>query len=151
MDESTIHGSCLCGTVTFEVTPPFQHFAHCHCSRCRKSSGTGHATNLIVDHNNFRWSAGEEAISRYKLPQAESFGKWFCSHCGSPLPRESRGGTIMVIPAGALDDDPQIKPSDRIFWSSRAVWSCDCHDMPTHEGYPEEWFSAPNKNNEKKK
>lgn len=46
MDESTIHGSCLCGEVTFEVDPPFHKMVHCHCSRCRKATGTGHATNL---------------------------------------------------------------------------------------------------------
>jgi len=143
MNESTLHGSCLCGTVSYTVTPPFQYFAHCHCSRCRKSSGTGHATNLIADPAQFRWTAGEEAIRRYQLPEAESFGKWFCSHCGSPLPRESRGGSIMVIPAGSLDDDPLIKPTDRIFWGSRAPWSCDSGGLPTHEGYPESWFSAP--------
>lgn len=57
--------------------------------------------------------------------------------------------TIMVIPAGVLYDDPQIKPTDRIFWSSRATWSCDCHDMPTHDEYPEAWFSAPKRNGSK--
>lgn len=149
MSEPTLHGSCLCGTVTYQASPPFQHFIHCHCSRCRKSSGTGHATNLVVDPNQFRWTSGEDAINRYQLPEAETFGKWFCSHCGSAVPRESRGGTIIVIPAGTLDDDPQVKPTDRIFWSSRAAWSCDGNDLPTHETYPESWFSAPRGNNEK--
>jgi len=127
--------------VTYQLTPPSNHSSHCHCERCRKSSGTGHATNLIVDPAQFRWNSGEDTINHYKLPEAESFGKWFCNHCGSAVPRESRGGTIMVIPAGTLDDDPLIKPTDRIFWNSRAAWSCDCDDMPTHETYPDSWFA----------
>jgi hypothetical protein len=49
MNESNVHGSCLCGAVTFEVSPPFQRMIHYHCSRCRKGTGTGHATNLITN------------------------------------------------------------------------------------------------------
>jgi hypothetical protein len=36
----TIRGGCLCGGVRFEVDPPFIRVGHCHCSRCRKHSGT---------------------------------------------------------------------------------------------------------------
>jgi len=79
---SSIHGGCLCGTVKFEVNPPFQKMVHCHCSRCRKGTGTGHATNLTVEPSQFRWLAGEEVVTRYDLPTAKSFGKWFCMHCG---------------------------------------------------------------------
>jgi hypothetical protein len=37
---TTLYGSCLCGGVRFEVTAPFLWANHCHCSRCRKHSGT---------------------------------------------------------------------------------------------------------------
>jgi hypothetical protein len=92
MDKPSINGSCLCGTVTFEVNPPFQKMAHCHCSRCRKGTGTGHATNLTVEPSQGRWLSGEEGITRYDLPTAISFSKWFCSHCGCPRPRLTRNG-----------------------------------------------------------
>lgn len=139
MNQSSIHGGCLCGTVTFEVNPPFQKMAHCHCSRCRKATGTGHATNLTVEPSQFRWLSGEEAIIRYDLPTATSFGKWFCSHCGCPLPRLRRNGKIMVIPAGSLDTAPPITPTDHIFWASRVPWGCPSGGLPTHAEYPESW------------
>jgi len=148
MNEPTLHGSCLCGAVKYEVTPPFRFFAHCHCSRCRKASGTGHATNIAVAPEQFRWLAGEAAINRYKHPEAESFGKWFCNNCGAPVPRSTRNDTLIVIPAGSLDDEPSAKPTDRIFWGSRAAWSCNCDDMPRHEEYPEAWFPAPKNEND---
>src|SRR5262249_46906104 len=62
MNESSIQGVCFCGTVTFEVDPPFKKMIHCHCSRCRK--GTGHATNLTVEPGQFRWRSGEAVITR---------------------------------------------------------------------------------------
>jgi hypothetical protein len=140
MSESTIRGSCLCEAVTFEVTPPFKGMVHCHCSRCRKGTGTGHATNLWMLPEQLRWLSGEDLISQYKLPTAKNFGKWFCSRCGSPLPRVTRNGTMVVVPAGSLNSDPGIKPSDRIFWTSRASWSCGSDDLPTHPEYPPNLF-----------
>lgn len=139
MTESAIQGSCLCETVSFEVSPPFKLMVHCHCSRCRKVTGTGHATNIIADPEQFKWLSGEEAVTRYDLPTAKSFGKWFCHHCGSPVPRLSRGSGMMVIPAGSLNTAPPHSPTDHIFWGSRAPWACDSGGLPTHAEYPESW------------
>ena len=35
-----VRGSCLSGEVGYEVTAPFRRANHCHCSRCRKHSGS---------------------------------------------------------------------------------------------------------------
>jgi hypothetical protein len=50
----TARGSCLCGSVTFAVDLPFDRFIHCHCSRCRKATGTAHASNAVVKAAAFR-------------------------------------------------------------------------------------------------
>ena len=139
MNASNVKGSCLCGVVAYEVMPPFLRMLHCHCSRCRKGTGTGHSTNLISDPAQFRWVSGEDGIKRYDLPSAKSFGKWFCGRCGSPVPRLTRNGKLMVIPAGSLDTEPPIRPADHIFWASRAPWVCLSGGIPTHDEYPESW------------
>ncbi|GAB3332156.1 GFA family protein [Marilutibacter aestuarii] len=139
MSGSTLQGGCLCGAVRFEATSPFRRMVHCHCSRCRRSTGTGHATNIAVDSGQFAWLSGESAISRFDLPGAERFGKWFCSHCGCPLPRRSRDGSFVMIPAGSLDAAPPILPGDHIFWGSRVEWGCPSGGIPTHDTYPDGW------------
>lgn len=141
MSEKPQHGSCLCGTVSFEADGPFKFMLHCHCTRCRKSSGTGHATNLTLVPEQFRWLSGEEAITRYNLPTAIGFGKWFCSLCGSPVPRLMRDGQFVIIPAGTLDTEPPMAPTGHIFWGSRAAWSCESGELPTHAEYP--WSGGP--------
>jgi hypothetical protein len=138
MTEASLHGGCLCGAVTFEIQPPFPRMVHCHCSRCRRSTGTGHATNLYVEPSQLRWIAGESSISRYELPSAKSFGKWFCRQCGSPLPRPTRSGKVLVVPAGSLDV-VAVAPSAHIFWESRAPWACASGSLPTHADYPPWW------------
>lgn len=135
----SLDGSCLCGSVTFQVQPPFDRMVHCHCSRCRKGTGTGHATNLYVQPEQLQWLSGEGFISRYDLPSAKSFGKWFCGQCGSPLPRLTRSGKTVVIPAGSLDTEPPTRPTDHLFWDSRAPWACASGPLPTHAEYPRWW------------
>lgn len=139
MADGSLKGSCLCGTVRFEVHPPFKKMVHCHCSRCRKGTGTGHATNLYLEPSQLQWLAGQDSISRYDLPSAKSFSKWFCRQCGSPVPRISRSGKTVVLPAGSLESIPPIAPTAHIFWGSRAAWGCVSGALPTHEEYPESW------------
>lgn len=136
MSEQTFSGSCLCGSVHYTITAKVLRFFHCHCQRCRKATGTGHASNIIVRPTQVNWTAGESLLTYYKLPEAERFATNFCSHCGSPMPRIAPDMSIGVIPAGTLDEDPGIEPEARIFEGSRAEWSCAADDMPAHETYP---------------
>ena len=103
MSQTTLHGGCLCGSVQYEVSGDANRFYHCHCHRCRKASGTGHATNLILQPGTVTWVAGEALLRRYKVPEAERFFTCFCSNCGSPLPRVVPELELVVIPAGSLD------------------------------------------------
>jgi hypothetical protein len=134
-----LNGSCLCGTVTYRVTAPFLRFAHCFCSRCRKATGTGHATNVYVAPDRFEWTAGKDATFRYDLPTARSFATTFCRHCGAPVPHHTRSGREVVVPAGSLDDVPSLKPQVRIFWESRAPWSCVDDNAPAYATLPDAW------------
>ncbi|HZN24657.1 MAG TPA: GFA family protein [Burkholderiales bacterium] len=136
MSDGSVPGTCLCGKVRFEVTPPFTAFRYCHCSRCRKASGSGHAANLLVPRSRFRWLAGQDSIRRYDVPQAQRFSVWFCTECGSRAPHEIRTRDDMLIPAGLLDADPQIRPQVNIFWDSKAEWCADPEELPRFAEYP---------------
>jgi hypothetical protein len=136
MSEIKLSGSCLCGSVVYELSGEPLRFYHCHCQRCRKATGTGHATNIIMKPAGVRWLAGESLLRHYKVPEAARFGTNFCSHCGSPLPRVAPDMSRAVVPAGTLDVDPGIVPEARIFDGSRAAWSCDASELPRYETYP---------------
>lgn len=117
-----ITGSCLCGDVAFEATDPIM-MMNCHCTRCRLSRASAHATNLFVAAENFRWRSGEAKVVKYKLPDAERFGTAFCQNCGSLVPRiTGASGARVNIPAGCLDSDPGIKPRGHIYIDSKAPW-----------------------------
>ena len=134
MNQTTLKGSCLCGAVKYEVTGDPRRFFHCHCSRCRKATGTGHASNLFVQPGALIWFQGDEQIRSFKVPEAKRFTNNFCGICGSRLPRVAKDIGAVIIPCGSLDDDVPIKPQARIFYGSRASWSCTGDGLPL---YPE--------------
>ena len=118
----SMQGSCLCGQVRYRVTGPFQSFHLCHCSQCRKSTGSAHAANIFAEARQIEWLSGEDLIKRYTPEKEDVISKCFCSHCGSLVPYLSLKSGKLIIPAGSLDDDSAIEPVDNIFWADRADW-----------------------------
>jgi hypothetical protein len=136
MAEVNLTGSCLCGSVQYEIQGDSTAFYHCHCQRCRKASGTGHGSNIRVSPDtSIHWLKGEELLKRYKVPEAERYFNNFCSNCGSPMPKVVPEIGAVIVPAGSLDAEPNIKPGARIFWDSRAEWSCS-DELPVFPEYP---------------
>ena len=118
----TLEGSCLCGTVTYRYQASPQQFHLCHCSLCRKVSGSAHASNIFVLPQHFEWLSGEDRWKRFDLPSGKWFSTAFCCECGSRVPWLSRDGKSLIIPAGTLDSCSSIEPQDNIFWEDRADW-----------------------------
>ena len=136
MSEQTLSGSCLCGALRYSVTGEPARFMYCYCTRCRKSTGTGHATNLFVQDGSINWIGDLALVKNYKLPEAQRFARTFCTQCGGPVPGEIPDMKMVMIPAGTLDDEPNIGPQARIFYDSKAAWSCAGDDVPSFAEYP---------------
>lgn len=126
-------GSCLCGAVRFAIEPPYRAFQYCHCSRCRKTSGSAHAANLFVPTGQFSWTAGEDEVRRYEHTTARAFCSGFCAVCGSRLPWVTRSGAMVIVPSGALDEDPGDRPARNVHFASRASWYVPCDELPTFD------------------
>jgi len=130
---TAFRGSCLCGEVAFEVEGPFDRFLNCHCSRCRKASGTAHSCEVIVKASALRWLRGEVSVARFDLPQAKSFATAFCRTCGSPMPHLTRSGREAIVPAGGFDQPLGAAPDRHVHWSARADWYAHGDTMRVEE------------------
>ncbi|MEM7564758.1 MAG: GFA family protein [Pseudomonadota bacterium] len=117
-----IKGSCLCGQVQYQVQGPFDVFHLCHCSQCRRSTGSAHAANIFTSPDRITWISGEALIKRYTPEQPDVISKCFCTHCGSLVPYTSLHSGKLIIPAGSLNEPAGIMPADNIFWRDRADW-----------------------------
>lgn len=129
-------GSCLCGKVHYAISGNLGIFQYCHCSRCRKFTGSAYGANLIVAAADFKWTAGEKYVGRFELENAKRFATQFCTQCGSSLPWLSKTKEVVVVPTGTLDDDPEIRPTQNIYWDSRACWYVEADALPKHAELP---------------
>ncbi len=114
-------GECNCGAVAFEISADLSGVFVCHCSICRRSTGSNGIAVVVIDNNAFRWIRGEELITSWKKPDAD-WQTWFCRICGSPVPGindESR----MFVPAGLISDGGESLAVIHHVWvDSKAVW-----------------------------
>ncbi len=127
-----MRGSCLCGEVSFEVaaTPIFVN--HCHCSMCRRYSGTAFATWAHVPPGSFSYCSGADLVGDFRTPGGGTWG--FCRNCGSPIPVRVAGAPTVQVPVGTLDAGEELKPSLHMFIESRVPWFPITDELPQFEG-----------------
>ena len=136
MSSDNKNGSCLCGEVTYDISGNLGIFQYCHCSRCRKFTGSAFASNLFVSPEQFKWVKGESFIGTYAPKETKHFATAFCKNCGSSLPWRSKSGKAVIIPAGTLNEHPGIEPSQNIFCASKAEWYKAPSELPEYDELP---------------
>jgi len=128
-------GGCLCGAARFEASGAFEGFFLCHCSRCRKDTGSAHAANMFSSSATITWLTGRETIRTYAVPGTRHM-RSFCAECGSALPSLQSNGTVLVVPAGCVDSEIDMRPTAHICYASRAGWDDHLEDILKFDGLP---------------
>ena len=119
---TTKTGSCLCGARRYAIDGDIGGVWLCHCSLCRKATGSVGSAILIVPRAQFRWLQGEDHAETFAL--RESYTITRCRTCGTPLPAEADEANIYVT-AGTLDEPLGEGVHTHIFCGSRADWDRD--------------------------
>ena len=115
-----MRGQCLCGAVAFEVNASSLKLYRCHCSLCRRQSGTASSLATIVPNSQFKWLAGRDKVTCWEMESG--FRSYFCSACGSPVPNPLRTTNNMWVPAGLLDPHASLSVAADIYLGSKADW-----------------------------
>ncbi len=114
-------GACNCGAISFNIEADLSDVYVCHCSICRRATGSNGIAVIVVANEVFEWTGGEDLIASWKKPGAD-WEMWFCKRCGSPVPGvndESR----MFVPAGLISDGGEnLKVAHHIWVGSKAAW-----------------------------
>jgi hypothetical protein len=127
-------GQCLCGAVAFEVMHEMPGIYQCHCSECRKSTGSSANAATFVQANNFRWLSGEDKISLFR--KDTGYRNDFCSICGSPVPNPLRETGKMWIPAGLLEETDGLAVMVHLYMNSRAPWEKTAQGAEEYDDSP---------------
>jgi hypothetical protein len=95
---------------------------HCHCVDCRKSSGTGHCTHLVVPEAAFSVTGAVTLYDR-AADSGNMISRGFCGRCGSPIYSKNSGMPGLVFPrASVLDDVDIVKPQMTVYASRASAW-----------------------------
>lgn len=122
-----VHGQCSCGSIAYKFLANSLLAYQCHCSICRKATGSAFSTTLMAPEPGFAWLRGEELISSYARESGYTVN--FCSRCGSPVPNKFRSFPLLSVPVGGIDGEPPVKVVAQLHLGSRAKW-----DTGTFEG-----------------
>ena len=125
-------GKCLCGAVHYAVADEFVYAMNCHCSKCRRMTGSAFKPMAGIERDKLVVTEGQDKLLIYG---SERRNNTRCRLCGSLLYSVVRDGAWVHVTMGTLVDSPTIRPTHHIFVGSRAPWFTITDDLPQYEEF----------------
>ncbi|MBB5399323.1 GFA family protein [Paraburkholderia youngii] len=126
-------GRCLCGAVHYSVRDEFVYALNCHCSNCRRATGSAFKPFAGIERDKLRITEGEDSLLIFGDEQASHGVR--CKKCGSLVFSVVRNGEYVHVTLGTLTDSPSISPTAHIFVGSKAPWYSITDQLPQHDEF----------------
>ena len=116
-------GGCSCGHIRFELTDAPDWVIICHCSECKKRTGSDYGISVSTTLGNIREFSGKTNKYDRAGDSGHSVRFEFCPNCGTTVRWQ-----IALLPgrvgfaAGAFDDLSVLKPVGEVYTDRRAPW-----------------------------
>jgi hypothetical protein len=120
----------MCGAVRYAVADEFIYAANCHCSGCRRATGSAFKPFAGIERFKLSIIAGKDSLM---IVGDESRHDTRCNVCGSFLFSVVRDGAFVHVTMGTLVDDPTIRPTAHIFVGSKAPWFAITDHLPQYD------------------
>ncbi len=130
VEQRTLAGQCYCRAVRYAVADAFVYAANCHCSNCRRATGSAFKPFAGIARDRLRVTQGADALL---IVGDETGNDTHCRACGSLLFSVVRDGAFVHVALGTLVDAPSISPSAHIFVGSKAPWFTITDDLPQYQ------------------
>ena len=115
-------GGCLCGAVSYECSAEPTLAAHCHCIDCRKASGTGHGSHMMVPKDAVTVT-GEVKVYDAPADSGNMVGRAFCPNCGCAVYSvNSAMPDVIFLRASSLNDPEVFKPRFVVYAGRAPSW-----------------------------
>jgi hypothetical protein len=129
-------GGCLCGAVRYVCDADPSMAGHCHCEDCRRTSGSGHSSHLMVPEAAVRLTGEVKAYVRAS-DSGSPVTRAFCPECGAPVYSTNPGlPGMLFLRASSLDDLEVFKPQMHVFTMRAASWDPPTDGLPAFEKMP---------------
>lgn len=126
-------GGCLCGKVRYTVQSLPHYVYYCHCSKCRRISGSVVAAWLTVAKSDLSLVGDLSTFCSSK-----HFCRQFCTSCGSHILFMNAGTDVNFVELchGSLDEQQRFPPQNHIWCSSKLDYLSLNDELPTFETEP---------------
>jgi hypothetical protein len=128
----TLRGKCYCGAVAYAVADEFAYAANCHCSNCRRTTGSAFKPFAGIERAKLAVTEGADKLMIFG---EENGHDAHCRLCGSLLYSLVREGAYVHLAMGTLVDDPSVRPTAHIFVGSKAAWYEITDNLPQYQGH----------------
>jgi hypothetical protein len=128
-----LRGQCRCGAVQYAVDDAFAYALNCHCSGCRRATGSAFKPFAGIERRKLALTQGDDHLLIFG--NANASHDVHCGRCGSLLFSVVRENTWVHVTLGTLVDTPTIRPSAHIFVGSKAPWFQITDDLPQHDAF----------------
>lgn len=128
-DARLLDGGCLCGEVRYRVADRFEYALNCHCSMCRRATGSAFKAFAGIRRTELAITQGQDRLLTFGDAAAHDVR---CRSCGSFLYSVVRNGEWLHLALGSLADAPGIRPTAHIFVGSKAPWFEITDGLPQH-------------------
>jgi hypothetical protein len=125
-----LSGSCYCGAVRYKVADAFTYALNCHCSQCRRVTGSAFKPFAGIERAKLKLTKGKDHLLIFG---EETNHNAHCKRCGSLLYSIVRDGAYAHVTLGTLIDSPSIRPSAHIFVGSKAPWLSITDKLPQYD------------------
>jgi hypothetical protein len=126
-----LNGSCQCGEVRYTVADEFQYALICHCSQCRRVTGSAFKPFGGIERAKLEVTQGQIRIWGDVMTHDAH-----CKLCGSLLYSIVNEATMAHVTYGTLIDPPTLLPQAHIWVGSKAPWYEIRDDLPQHAELP---------------
>lgn len=116
-------GGCQCGAIRYELRAQPAGVWACHCSVCRKQSGSAFGISMAHKVEDLVFTKGEPAMWTRRAEAGHLTDSFYCRDCGSRLVhrRQEHGGNQVLKP-GTLDDTSWFAPDRHILTETALDW-----------------------------
>lgn len=131
-----VEGSCLCGSIKYQVELIPDMIFNCHCKFCRKAHGADYATVAIANARTLTISDQNNNL-REHLNGAGGY-RAFCAICGTRLMNYAPDKNLYFSVALSTIDTPlDLKPVAHVNAESKASWCVPYEGIPSFPKLPE--------------
>ena len=132
MNTRLLAGACFCRAVRYVVADEFVYAAYCHCSNCRRTTGSAFKPFAGIARERLSVTTGADTLLIFGEADGHDA---HCRLCGSLLYSVVRDGAFVHVAMGSLLDAPAIRPTAHIFVGSKAPWHSITDDLPRYEAH----------------